>query len=150
MVGITSAVTDANGTVTNILHDNFGCTTQTTVANSATIVYNYSGGNLASMARTAGSKTQYYYFTYDAFGNTTQIRVGNCILVIYKYAPYGNIVSATGAMAGINPLLYRGYYFDQDTGLYYCNARYYSPKRRRLWAIMFGMSIRYFLINNLP
>ena len=26
---------------------------------------------------------------------------------------------------------YRGYYYDDDTGLYYCNARYYSPKWRR-------------------
>ena len=26
---------------------------------------------------------------------------------------------------------YRGYYYDTDTGLYYCNARYYSPKWRR-------------------
>ena len=30
-----------------------------------------------------------------------------------------------------NPIRYRGYYFDEDTGLYYCNARYYSPKWRR-------------------
>ena len=30
-----------------------------------------------------------------------------------------------------NPIRYRGYYYDRDTGLYYCNARYYSPKWRR-------------------
>ena len=30
-----------------------------------------------------------------------------------------------------NPIRYRGYYYDEDTGLYYCNTRYYSPKWRR-------------------
>ncbi len=31
-------------------------------------------------------------------------------------------------MADINPLRYRGYYFDSDTGLYYLKARYYDPE----------------------
>ena len=35
------------------------------------------------------------------------------------------------AVAQANPIRYRGYYYDEDTGLYYCNARYYSPKWRR-------------------
>ena len=35
------------------------------------------------------------------------------------------------AVANANPIRYRGYYYDEDTGLYYCNARYYSPKWRR-------------------
>ena len=34
-------------------------------------------------------------------------------------------------LAKANPIRYRGYYFDQDTGLYYLNARYYSPELRR-------------------
>lgn len=34
-------------------------------------------------------------------------------------------------MARINPIRYRGYYFDADTGLYYLNARYYNPQWRR-------------------
>ena len=35
------------------------------------------------------------------------------------------------AVAQANPIRYRGYYYDEDTGLYYCNARYYSPTWRR-------------------
>ena len=34
-------------------------------------------------------------------------------------------------LARVNPIRYRGYYYDQDTGLYYLNARYYSPELRR-------------------
>ena len=47
----------------------------------------------------------------------------------------GNCTIASGttnaAVANANPIRYRGYYYDDDTGLYYCNARYYSPKWRR-------------------
>ena len=31
----------------------------------------------------------------------------------------------------VNPLRYRGYYYDQETGLYYLQTRYYDPKVRR-------------------
>ena len=34
-------------------------------------------------------------------------------------------------LAKINPLRYRGYYYDQETGLYYLQTRYYDPKVRR-------------------
>ena len=34
-------------------------------------------------------------------------------------------------LAKANPIRYRGYYYDQDIGLYYLNARYYSPELRR-------------------
>ena len=40
-------------------------------------------------------------------------------------------ISGNTAVAKANPIRYRGYYYDEDTGLYYCNARYYSPKWRR-------------------
>ena len=34
-------------------------------------------------------------------------------------------------LAIANPIRYRGYYYDTDIGLYYLNARYYSPELRR-------------------
>ena len=34
-------------------------------------------------------------------------------------------------LSQINPLRYRGYYYDQETGLYYLQTRYYDPKVRR-------------------
>ena len=46
----------------------------------------------------------------------------------YEYDPFGNIITATGTMAEANPLRYRGYYYDRDTGFYYLNSRYYDPK----------------------
>ena len=34
-------------------------------------------------------------------------------------------------LARVNPIRYRGYYYDTDIGLYYLNTRYYSPELRR-------------------
>ena len=45
----------------------------------------------------------------------------------YVYDAWGNVISATGTMANVNPLRYRGYYYDADTGLYYLQSRYYDP-----------------------
>ena len=49
----------------------------------------------------------------------------------YEYDPFGNILSATGTMAEANPLRYRSYYYDRETGFYYLNSRYYDPKTGR-------------------
>ena len=54
--------------------------------------------------------------------------------VRYAYDAWGNCTIVTGAgldIAKTNPIRYRGCYYDRETGLYYCNARYYSPKWRR-------------------
>ena len=45
----------------------------------------------------------------------------------YSYNAWGEILSATGTMAAINPLRYRGYYYDSESGLYYLKSRYYDP-----------------------
>ena len=37
----------------------------------------------------------------------------------------------TPFIASRNPIRYRGYYYDEDTKLYYLNARYYSPEWHR-------------------
>ena len=34
-------------------------------------------------------------------------------------------------MAGVNPLRYRGYYYDSETGFYYLQSRYYDPANHR-------------------
>ena len=34
----------------------------------------------------------------------------------------------TGPLAELNPLRYRRYVYDQETGLYYVSSRYYDPE----------------------
>jgi hypothetical protein len=36
----------------------------------------------------------------------------------YVYNAWGKVVSSSGSMVSINPLRYRGYYFDTETGFY--------------------------------
>ena len=53
----------------------------------------------------------------------------------YAYDAYGNceiIYSASDTdIDEINPIRYRGYYYDRETKLYYLNSRYYNPEWRR-------------------
>ena len=42
-----------------------------------------------------------------------------------------DVSSNTSHVGNINPLRYRGYYYDTETGLYYLNSRYYDPETGR-------------------
>ena len=49
----------------------------------------------------------------------------------YTYDSWGKQLSCTGTLANTlgaaNPLRYRGYIYDSETGLYYLQSRYYNP-----------------------
>ncbi len=65
-------------------------------------------------------------YNYDAWGNR---RVGNARNELIYDSATG--VIATGYenhIAILNPIRYRGYYYDTETQLFYCNSRYYSPE----------------------
>ena len=47
----------------------------------------------------------------------------------YYYDAFGDILEQTGAVE--SPILYAGYQYDPETGLYYLNARMYDPKIAR-------------------
>lgn len=51
----------------------------------------------------------------------------------YEYDPWGNIIKISGEqmIAKVNPIRYRGYYFDEETGFYYLGSRYYDPETAR-------------------
>lgn len=52
-------------------------------------------------------------------------------VVKYKYDAWGKAVSVVGTLTGTlgarNLFRYRGYNYDEETGLYYLRSRYYSP-----------------------
>ena len=52
-------------------------------------------------------------------------------VVEYKYDAWGKPLSKTGSMAStlgtLNPFRYRGYVYDEETGLYYLYSRFYHP-----------------------
>ena len=77
-----------------------------------------------------------YYYIKNLQGDVVAIANSNgTILVEYAYDAWGDILSITGTEAttlgAVNPIRYRGYYFDTDTEFYYLNSRYYDPEIRR-------------------
>ena len=71
--------------------------------------------------------TTYYYVT-NLQGDVVRIVDANgTSQAEYSYNAWGQVISATGTLAAVNPIRYRGYYYDVETGLYYVSSRYYDP-----------------------
>ena len=53
-------------------------------------------------------------------------------VVEYEYNPWGNLISmidtSNNNIGSINPIRYKGYYYDIESNLYYLKSRYYSPE----------------------
>ena len=83
----------------------------------------YSGDSYYYETNQQGDVTGLYKITYDASTKSlTATRVAS-----YEYDAWGNVTYSTGEMADINPLRYRGYYQDWESGYYYVSSRYYDP-----------------------
>lgn len=79
----------------------------------------------------SGSNVTGYYMTTQQ-GDITRIEdVNGNVLATYEYDAWGKLISSSGSLAEINPLRYRGYYYDTETELYYLSSRYYDPKVSR-------------------
>ena len=79
-----------------------------------------------------------YYFQKNLQGDVTRVYDGNGNLAAqYVYDAWGNhkVLNANGTeitdesfIGNVNPIRYRGYYYDEDSGLYYLQSRYYDPE----------------------
>ena len=70
----------------------------------------------------------YYYYILNLQGDVIRlVNASGATVASYEYDPYGKVISATGSMAAINPLRYRSYYYDSETGMYFLQSRYYDP-----------------------
>ena len=142
------ATAEKGTTSLNFVYNESGLRTEKNVGN-ASHRYVYRGSTL--VAEITGSYALYFHhdargeivgFTY-ASGNTQaeyfyrKNLQGDVIGIVdasgssvaeYRYDAWGQVLSSSGTMAAINPIRYRGYYFDQETGLYYVSSRYYDPE----------------------
>ena len=140
-----------NGILTTYEYGSDGLRTQKTYG-STTYNYYYADGQLirqtwgthyidflydetGSVYSIINDGTQ-YYFVKNLQGDVVQIRsVYGTVVVEYTYDAWGNVLSITGLYADTlgqnNPIRYRGYYQDFETGFYYLQSRYYDPAIRR-------------------
>ncbi len=87
---------------------------------------NVYGTNL--LLRTVDGET--YYYLYNGHADVTALLTGDgTIAATYYYDAFGNILESTGEVN--NNIRYAGYQYDEETGLYYLNARMYDPKIAR-------------------
>ena len=80
-----------------------------------------------------------YYYMKNVQGDIIGIvDAEGVIQAVYTYEPFGKLFSietksgflrydGDWSVGGMNPIRYRGYYYDYDTKLYYLNSRYYDP-----------------------
>jgi len=127
-------------------YDSNGMRTQKTVGGVKTNYYYDSDKNLIALVK--GNDTLLFY--YDSDGSATSFSYngtmyfyvknlqGDVIRIIdlagtevasYVYDAWGNIKDTNGepTIREINPIRYRGYVYDTETGLYYLQSRYYDP-----------------------
>ena len=75
-------------------------------------------GDVIAILDTSGNVVARY--TYDAWGKVLSVTDAN-----------GNAITSATHVANANPIRYRGYYYDTDTGWYCLNSRYYDPEVKR-------------------
>ena len=99
-------------------------------------IYDESGRPFALKYSTNGTSFQTYYYVLNLQGDV--VKLIHYIpgfeyesVATYEYDAWGNILSSSGRLAEINPLRYRGYYYDSETGFYYLQSRYYDPENHR-------------------
>ena len=74
-----------------------------------------------------------YYYVLNLQGDVVAILDSTGEQVVgYVYDAWGKLIKTTGTASSslglYNPLRYRGYVYDRETGLYYLQSRYYNPE----------------------
>ena len=95
-------------------------------------LYDENGSVYGFVVKNSSSQSHYYY-EFNLQGDIIGIIDSSGTRVVeYTYGAWGDILSITGTMADTigqkNPLRYRGYYYDAETGFYYLQSRYYDAE----------------------
>ena len=92
--------------------------------------YLYDGSGQLMAIRYKGA--DYYYIRDGLMCITGLVDANGGAVVNYRYDSWGKLISITGSMSETlgkdNPYRYKGYYYDDETGMYYLKSRYYQPE----------------------
>ena len=71
------------------------------------------------------------YYVKNLQGDVMRIvDTSGTVVANYTYDVWGK-VTASSSIGQTNPIRYRGYYYDTETGFYYLQSRYYDPTIKR-------------------
>ncbi len=95
--------------------------------------FQYGQTGLEAIEYIHGSLKDTYYVISNLQGDVIGLIDGSGTEVVsYTYDAWGQLRSMTGSLASTlgqyNPIRYRGYVYDSETGMYYLNSRYYNPE----------------------
>ena len=113
----------SNGVILRYTYDALGALSGIQHKNTAGVTTNYIvrctlSGDVDQIYDTKGNLLARYI--YDTWGSTLSVTDAS-----------GKAITDANHIANINPIRYRGYYFDAETGLYYLQSRYYDTTTRR-------------------
>ncbi len=149
-------LTSINGTDIKYQYNDAGIRTSKEV-NGVTTDYYLIGDKVGSLSKGESSKLFFhynerdmlvgfeydkenYFYSRDLTGNITSIVDKNgFIMVEYQYDAWGRWLNQPTAaktsigttLLSLNPFLYKGYIYDDESGFYYLKSKYYSPEVRR-------------------
>ena len=116
-----------DGVKTNYYYDSSNNLFALTQGNDTLFFYYDNSGEVMSVSCNG---TMYYYIK-DLQGDITEIvdKDGKAVAE-YAYDAWGNMLTEDNGkltVGKLNPFRYRGYVYDEETGLYYLQSRYYDP-----------------------
>lgn len=119
-----------NGLTTKFYYDDSHLVYQENAEDQIWFCYDTDGNSVGFIL----NETSYYYkknLLQDVIGIVDGD--GNTV-VEYAYDAWGTICGITGNMqiAHLNPIRYRSYYYDEETGFYYLLNRYYDSETGRM------------------
>jgi RHS repeat-associated protein len=120
-------------------YDENGLRTSKTLGNGTKTEYTWVNGELIGQKTGAEvikfskiglniNGAQYFYIKNLQGDVTKVVNNAGAVVASYSYDAWGSVISSSGALAEVNPIRYRGYYYDTETQLYYCQQRYYNPQ----------------------
>ncbi len=123
-------------------------TKENITSGGATLFY-YDGNKLLTEVKPGVSRLDFLYDENDSLygfirgGTTTYFYVKDCLenilgivdsngnlIVKYDYSAFGKCTiseDSNQTIANLNPFRFKGYYYDAESEMYYCQSRYYVP-----------------------
>ena len=98
-----------------------------------TLAFYYDGnGTRTHFTKKSSTGYETYYYSYNLQGDIIALlNNAGTVVAEYNYTAYGKPIGAVTEIGNLNPFRYRGYYYDDETGFYYLQSRYYDPTNAR-------------------